>query len=44
MYSPKIDELIVPKLYLIAKSRGVFMTELVNQILKKFVKKQSKEV
>jgi hypothetical protein len=35
MYSPKIDEELIPRLYRIAKSRGVPMTNLVNKILKR---------
>ncbi len=33
MYSPKIDDDIVKKLYVIAKQRHISMTRLVNQIL-----------
>jgi hypothetical protein len=33
MYSPKIDPLIIPKLYHQAKQRGIPMTRLVNEIL-----------
>lgn len=35
MYSPKIKEELVPILYRIAKRKGLPMTELVEQILKK---------
>ncbi|MGB7291026.1 MAG: hypothetical protein WBD99_02495 [Thermodesulfobacteriota bacterium] len=35
MYSPKIDKNLIPRLYKIAKARGVPMTELVNKILKR---------
>ncbi len=34
MYSPKIDEELVPRFYRIAKARGVPMTKLINKILK----------
>ncbi|MCK5595208.1 hypothetical protein KAI19_03425 [bacterium] len=40
MYSPKIDERLVPSLYRIAKSRGVPMTMLVNQMLGRFIKRE----
>jgi hypothetical protein len=33
MYSPKIDERLVPVLYLTAKDRGVPMTRLVDSII-----------
>jgi hypothetical protein len=35
MYSPRIDATLIPRLYRIAKSRGVPMTVLVNRILKR---------
>jgi len=35
MYSPKIDEDLIPRLYRIARARGVPMTALVNKILKR---------
>ncbi len=35
MYSPKIDEELIPRLYRIAKARGVPMTALVNRILRR---------
>lgn len=35
MYSPKIDEELIPRLYRVAKARGVPMTQLVNKILKR---------
>ena len=34
MYSPKIDEGIIPTLYRLAKERKVPMTRLVNEILR----------
>lgn len=35
MYSPKISEELIPFLYRLAKSKGVKMTALVNEIIKK---------
>lgn len=35
MYSPKIREDLIPKIYQVAKARKVKMTTLVNQILEK---------
>lgn len=35
MYSPKIDEKLIPRLYRIARARGVPMTVLVNRILRR---------
>jgi hypothetical protein len=35
MYSPKIDEKLIPILYRVAKSKGIAMTTLVNDILQK---------
>ncbi len=35
MYSPKIDEELIPRLYRIAKARVVPMTALVNRILRR---------
>ena len=34
MYSPKIDEGLIPTLYRLAKERKVAMTRLVNEILR----------
>ena len=34
MYSPKINEDLIPKLYQKAKTEGVAMTELVDQIIR----------
>ena len=33
MYSPKIDEKLIPKLYRLAKSRNKPMTKIVNEII-----------
>ncbi|MCG3148186.1 MAG: hypothetical protein PCFJNLEI_01629 [Verrucomicrobiae bacterium] len=33
MYSPKIDEKLIPVLYRAAKARGIPMTTLVNRLL-----------
>lgn len=35
MYSPRIRDELIPRLYLIAKARGVRMTILVNGIIEK---------
>lgn len=35
MYSPKIKEELIPKIYQTAKARGIRMTTLVNEILRK---------
>jgi len=35
MYSPKIREDLIPKIYQMAKARGIKMTSLVNEILEK---------
>jgi len=35
MYSPKIKEKLIPKIYKLAKVRGIRMTTLVNEILRK---------
>lgn len=37
MYSPKIDEELIPKLYEIAKRRSRPMTIIVNEFLKKCI-------
>jgi len=34
MYSPKIDETLIPKLYRLARAKGVRMTKLVNEIIR----------
>jgi len=39
MYSPKINEKLIPKLYKIAKAKNMPMTHLVNQILAKAIEK-----
>lgn len=40
MYSPKIKEDLIPKLYKIAKKRGVPMTELVNNIVREAIENE----
>lgn len=42
MYSPKISNDLIPRVYRIAKAKGVPMTRLVNQILKKGLDKMEK--
>lgn len=39
MYSPKIKEELIPKLYGLAKAKGIPMTKLVNQILSNVLSK-----
>jgi len=34
MYSPKIREDLIPKLYQVAKEKGISMTKLVDEILR----------
>ena len=34
MYSPKIKEELIPKIYRLAKARGIRMTTFVNEVLK----------
>ena len=43
MYSPKIKEELIPKIYEIAKAKGVRMTTLVNKILMKSLNKMEAE-
>ena len=35
MYSPKIKSELVPRSYEVAKARGIYMTILVNDVLRK---------
>lgn len=37
MYSPKINEEFIPKLYKLAKAEGKPMTKLVNEIIQKHI-------
>jgi len=37
MYSPKISEELIPKLYKLAKSRKIQMTKLVNKIVEEYL-------
>lgn len=41
MYSPKISDLYIPKLYQIAKARRIPMTHLVNEIVYEAIKNLS---
>ena len=43
MYSPKISEELIPHLYRWAKSDGVKMTALVNQIIKYEIEKHQRK-
>lgn len=42
MYSPKIKEELIPRIHQLAKSRGIAMTDLVNQVLEKALGNDSK--
>ena len=35
MYSPKIKPELIPRIYKVAKARGIHMTTLVNDVLRK---------
>lgn len=39
VYSPKISEELIPKIYRIAKNRGMRMTTFVNEILNEAISK-----
>lgn len=39
MYNPKIKPELVPRIYEIAKARGIYMTTLVNDVLRKALDK-----
>lgn len=41
MYSPKIDETLIPALYLTAKARRLPMTRLVAQLIRKALKAEA---
>ena len=43
MYSPKINEEFIPALYRLAKERKKPMTQLVNEIIGKYLADQGKE-
>lgn len=43
MYSPKISEDLVPKLYHKAKAKGIAMTKLVNELLTESLKDEIEE-
>lgn len=42
MYSPRISEDLIPKLYQKAKAKNLPMTKLVNQIISKSLNKEKK--
>lgn len=42
MYSPKINEALIPDLYRIAKDQGVPMTVLVNRMIDREIPKQKR--
>lgn len=39
MYSPKVSEKLIPKIYKVARAKGVPMTKLVDGILKETLSK-----
>ena len=39
MYSPKVDEKLIPRLYLLGKARNKPMTAIVNEMLKTALRK-----
>ncbi len=43
MYSPKINEDLIPDIYRLAKKQGKTMTKLVSQIIKEFLEKERRE-
>lgn len=43
MYSPKVQEVLIPILYRWGKKKGVPMTVLVNRIIAKEIKKQKRK-
>lgn len=43
IYSPKISELLIPKLYKIAQQRGVPMTRLVNEIITNWLNRNQRK-
>jgi len=43
MYSPKIKEELIPKIYRLAKARGIRMTTFVNEILRKALDEGGKD-
>ena len=43
MYSPKINETLIPALYRIAKDQGVPMTILVNRMIDREIRKQKRK-
>jgi hypothetical protein len=43
MYSPRIYQELIPSLYLLAKSKRIPMTQLVNRILKGYLDRVEKE-
>jgi hypothetical protein len=43
MYSPKIDEALIPRLYRLRKLKKIPMTRLVNVILEKALRELEKE-
>ena len=44
MYSPKIDETLIPALYRAAKARGVPMTKLVSAIVARALARETKAI
>ena len=44
MYSPKIDETLIPGIYRLALARKIPMTKLVNRILKTYLEETEKDL
>ena len=44
MYSPKIDEEHIPKLFRIAAGKGMPMTKVVNEAVERYIKREEKKV
>ena len=44
MYSPKIDDALIPDLYRAAKTRGVPMTKLVSAIVARALARETKAI
>jgi hypothetical protein len=44
MYSPKIDEALIPSIYRLALAKKIPMTKLVNRILKAYLEETQKDL
>ncbi len=43
MYSPKISEKLIPRLYRMARKKGIPMTKLVNEIIDAYLQQHKEE-